>query len=238
MTGPYHAVSQVGIAFALAAIPARYALERHDWAGAAQVELHRPASFPWSDSFLHCDSIVHFTRALGSVRSGNLNMARREIERLEEIKQRLAAKHPGSYWASQAETQLLAARGWLLLKENQPDRALALMRRAAELETMTDKEAVTPGEVLPAGELLGDMLIELNKPREALAAFEAVLASSPNRHNSLYSAGRAAEAAGDRKRATDYYKDLLTLGAHADPGVPGLEHAKAFLTGATVHRGQ
>lgn len=236
MTGPYHAPSQGGIAFALAAIPARYALERHDWAAAAQVKLHHPASFPWGDSFLHCDSIVHFARALGAVRSGNPNLARREIDRLEELKQRLAATHPGSYWASQAETQVLAARAWLLLKDDNPDQALSLMRRAAELETLTDKEAVTPGEVLPAGELLGDMLIELNRPGEALAAFEAVLANSPNRLNSLYSAGRAAEAAGDLTKATRHYKDLLTLVAHADAGVPGVQHAQAFLTGAETQR--
>ncbi len=229
LPGPYHAANRSGIAFALAAIPARYTLERHDWAGATQLKLHQPASFPWSAAALHCDSIIHFARAIGAVRSGQLDMARSEIQQLEELNRKISAAYTVSYWVSQAETQLLAARGWLKLKEGDAETALALMRRATELETQADKEAVTPGEMLPAGELLGDMLAELKRPADALAAFEAVLVSSPNRLNSLYGAARSAETAGDIRKATQYYGDLTKLVEAADPGVRGLQDAKAFL---------
>lgn len=229
MPGPYHAANRTGIAFAFAAIPARYTLERHDWAGAAQLQPHQPASFPWTAAALHCDSIIYFARALGAARSGQLEKARHEIQQLEDLHRQIAAAYKVEYWVSQAETQLLAARAWLTLQEGNAENALALMRRATELETKTDKEAVTPGEVLPAGELLGDMLAELKRPAEALAAFEAVLVNSPNRLNSLYGAARAAETAGDLKKATQHYRDYTQLVAAADPEVRGLAEAKAFL---------
>lgn len=236
MPGPYHSANRSGIAFAFAALPARTMLERHDWAGAAQLQLHQPASFPWNASALHCDSIVRFARAVGAVRSGQLDMARGEIQQLEELNRQIAATYKVSYWISQAETQLLAARAWLKLKEGDGNNALTLMRRATELETKADKEAVTPGEVLPAGELLGDMLAELQRPAEALAAFEAVLEGSPNRLNSLYGAARAAESAGDVKKAASYYRDYTKLVEAADPEVRGRQDAKAFLTRAVSTR--
>ncbi len=112
------------------------------------------------------------------------------------------------------------------------------MRRATELETNADKEAVTPGEVLPAGELLGDMLAELKRPAEALAAFEAVLVGSPNRLNSLYGAARSAETAGNIKKATQYYRDYIKLVEAADPGVRGMQDAKAFLARSVSSRSE
>ncbi len=238
MPGPYHAANRSGIAFAFAAIPARYTLERHDWAGASQLKLHQPASFPWSATALHCDSIIHFARAIGAIRTGNLDMGRSEIQQLEELHRKISAAYSVSYWISQAETQLLAARGWLKLKEGDAENALALMRRATELETKADKEAVTPGEVLPAGELLGDMLADLKRPADALAAFQAVLVSSPNRLNSLYGAARSAEAAGDIKKATHYYRDYTKLVEAADPDARGSKDAKAFLARAVSSRSE
>ncbi len=109
------------------------------------------------------------------------------------------------------------------------DEAIRLMRRAAELEATADKEAVTPGEVLPAGDLLGDMLLEANRPADALVAFEAVLAASPNRLNTLYGAGLAAERAEDRAKATSYYQQVVDVAVDSDPGISRVEHAKAFL---------
>lgn len=229
LNGPYSAVQPTAMAFAFAAIPARYALERQAWSEAANLPLHQPAGFPWSKQYLNCDSIVHFARAIGAARSGRVDAARAEIAEQERVQRDLAAVNRVSYWASQAETQLLAARAWVQLASKNADEAIALMRRAVELEATTDKEAVTPGEVLPAGDLLGDMLLEVARPAEALAAYQAVLAASPNRLNTLYGAGFAAERAGDHAKARDYYEQLVKLTDAADTGIARVEHAKAFI---------
>lgn len=233
LTGPYSPVSTTPIAFAFATIPARCALERQAWAEAAELPLRQPAAFPWGGQYLNCDSVTHFARAVGAARSGKLDVARAEIIELEHVLRELAGANRASYWAAQAETQLLAARAWVKLAENNRDEALALMRRAVELEASTDKEAVTPGEVLPAGDLLGDMLIETGRPAEALAAFEAVLAASPNRLNTLYGAGYAAERAGDAVKARQYFAQVVAVAVASDPGISRVEHARAFLAQAS-----
>ncbi len=236
LTGPYETSNRPATAFAFAAIPARLALESRDWAAAAQLPLRAPASFPWTDATLYCDSITRFARALGAVRSGDLAAGRREIGELETLDRRLGAAQPGSYWAAQAETQLLAVRGWLAFREGDREVAVAALRHAAELEATVDKEAVTPGEVLPAGELLGELLDELGRPRDALAAFEAVLQVSPNRFHALQGAAQASERAGETAKAADYYRQLLDVAASADRGNEYLEHAKAFLATRALAR--
>lgn len=227
--GPYSAVQPTAMAFAFAAIPARYALERQAWSEAAALPLHQPATFAWGKQYLNCDSIVHFARAIGAARSGKIDAARAEIAEQERILKELTAVKRESYWASQAETQLLAARAWVQLAAKNKDEAIALMRRAAELEAMTDKEAVTPGEVLPAGDLLGDMLLETGRHAEALTAFEAVLAASPNRLNTLYGAGLAAERAGNAAKAKQYYAQVTSVAADGDGGIGRVEYARTFL---------
>jgi tetratricopeptide (TPR) repeat protein len=229
LKGPYSPVQPTAMAFAFAAIPARYALERQAWSDAAKLPLHQPAAFPWAKQYLNCDSIVHFTRAVGAARSGQLDAARAEIVEQERIRRELTAAGRASYWASQAETQLLAARAWVEFATKNTDNAISLMRRAVELEATADKEAVTPGEVLPAGDLLGDMLIEAGRDADALAAFEAVLAASPNRLNTLYGAGLAAERARNTAKASDYYQQLVRVAADGDAGISRVEHARAFL---------
>lgn len=227
--GPFSTVQPGAMAFAFAAIPARCALERQDWAAAAQLPVRQPATFAWGKSFLNCDSIVRFARAIGAARSGQPEAARAEIAELEAIHRELVAGKGAAYWAAQAETQVLVARAWVEFKRDQPDAALALLRRAVELEASVDKEAVTPGEVLPAGDLYGDLLLEAGRPIEALAAFEAVLAASPNRLNTLYGAGLAAERAGDLAKARQYYGQLVQVAADSDTGISRVEHARGFL---------
>lgn len=238
LPGPYSPVSLTPIAFAFAAVPARYALERQAWSEAADLPLHEPRSFPWGKAYLNCDSIVHFARAIGAARSGRLDVARKEIGELERVGRELAAGKGAPYWVAQAETQLLAARAWVQLALKNTDEAIGLMRRAAELEATTDKEAVTPGEVLPAGDLLGDLLLEAGRPGEALAAFEGVLAASPNRLNTLYSAGLAAERAGDRTNAMRYFQQLVAVAADSDPGINRVAHARAFLKKSGLPRAE
>lgn len=234
--GPYLQTQPGAMAFAFAAVPARCALERQQWSEAATLPLRQPEAFAWGDAFLNCDSIVRFARAIGAARSGQREAAEREIAALEQLRQKLAASRTPPYWTAQAETQVLAARAWVQFGAGQTDAAIAAMRKAAEIEANTDKEAVTPGEVLPAGDLLGDLLIEAGKPKEALAAFEAVLAASPNRFNTLYGAGLAAERAADATTAKRYYEQLLVVGKDADAGNARIDHARQFLAGADAKR--
>jgi tetratricopeptide (TPR) repeat protein len=229
LNGPYSQVQPTAMAFAFAAIPARCALERQNWSEAAELPLHQPAAFPWSAAYLNCDSITRFARAIGAARSGKLDAARTEIAEQEKVFQQLMTARRASYWASQAETQLLAARAWVQFAEGKIEEAISTMQRAVALEAATDKEAVTPGEVLPAGDLLGDLFLECGRNGDALATFEAVLQSSPNRLNSLYGAGLAAERAGDAAKARQYYEQLLAVGSAANSGIERVEHAKAFV---------
>lgn len=224
---PFYAVKGAAIAYALAAIPARYALERQDWKEAANLDPAVAAPYAWGKRFPAFQAITHFARALGAARSDNLPFARAAIGKLTTL-HKLAAK-ANAYWANQVEIQLTAARAWLALAEGKRDAGLGLMRRAAKLEAATGKHPITPGEVLPAQELLGDMLLLLKRPAEALAAYELMLARAPNRFNSLYGAGRAAELADQRTKATAYYKALLKLGAGGNSARLGMRHARQYL---------
>ena len=163
-------------AFAFAAIPARYALERGAWAEAAALEVHPSTT-------LYADAITWFARALGAARSQDPSVAagaQKSIEQLQSIAERLtAASEP--YWAEQVHIQRIGASAWLALAQGQPDRALALMREAAEREDRTEKSAVTPGPLAPAREMLGEMLLELKRPREAAEEFQKTIGKEPNR---------------------------------------------------------
>lgn len=216
----------IAAAYSFAAVPARYALERGRWADAARLTLY-PESFPWN-RFPHAEAIAIFSRAIGSARSGDAASARKDAERLEALRQKLiASKDP--YWPTQVEIQKLAAEAWIARAESRNEDAVRIMRAAAELEDSTDKHPVTPGAVLPARELLGDLLLELARPAEALKEYEASLRTSPNRFGGLYGAGRAAEMAKDRKKAREFYLKLAAICAKADSDRPELAHAKKFI---------
>ena len=219
--------------FAIAAVPARWTLERRDWKGAAGL---RPstAPLPW-DRFLYAPAITEFARTLGEARSGRPEAAREPLARLAGIQASLA-KNPvaGPYdWAAQVESMRLAAAAWVAYAEGKKDEALALARSAAELDEKTGKHPVTPGSVLPPRELLGDMLLSMNRPEEALAEYEASLRQAPGRFNSLNGAGRAAEAAGRKDDAATMYAALL---AQCVPGAPRVElaHARKFVDTASL----
>ncbi|NIS78838.1 MAG: hypothetical protein GTO14_01095, partial [Anaerolineales bacterium] len=227
LSGPFHDLNAESSAYALAAVPARYTLERQQWVSATNLKPREPASFQWGDRFAAYEAITHFARALGAARSGNTTAAQSALTELETLHDVVA--HTSAYWANQIEILQLSARAWLALEEGKQVEALRLMQLAAGLEASTEKSPTTPGEVLPARELLGDMLLELERSEEALAEYEGSLERSPNRFNSLYGAGRAAELAGDKKRATAYYQKLLEVVAQADTGRPRLRHARRFL---------
>lgn len=214
------------VAYAWAAIPARYAIERRRWSEAARLELH-PKDFPW-DNFRYAEALIYFARALGNARNNDPSAARRDVEKLATIQHGLSEAKE-AYWADQVDIQRQAATAWVLHAEGKNEEALTQMRSAAALEAATEKHPVTPGPIVPARELLGEMLIELNQPQQALQEFAASLQDSPNRFNGLFGAARAAELLGDKKTAGVYYAKLLTLTANADGDRPEVQKTKEFL---------
>ena len=206
--------------------PHRYVLERGAWDEAAMLTLH-PSEFAW-ERFAQAEATQVLVQGLGAARVGDVETARHSLERLHALHDTLVETNQ-SYWADQAAIQIEEVAAWLALAEGNPEEALATMRRAAELESATEKHPVTPGPIVPAYELLGDMLLELDQPVEALAAFEASLQDDPNRFRSLYGAANAAELGGDTEKAQAYYAALTALGENADGDRVELVAARTFL---------
>ena len=213
-------------AYAFAAIPARMAVERREWSAAASLTAS-PREFPWGQ-YAWAEAITSFARALGAARTGDAPKARSEGQRLEAARDALVAAKQ-SYWADQVEVQRRAAAAWTARAEGRNDEAVKLMRSAAELEDSTEKHPVTPAPLVPARELLGEMLLELNQPAEALIAFEVSSGRDPSRFNGLFGAARAAELSGDRAKARTFYGKLVALCDRADTERPELRQAKAAL---------
>jgi tetratricopeptide (TPR) repeat protein len=201
-------IPQFAAAYALAAVPSRHALERRAWTEAAAVTA-RPDTFPWA-KYPYAKAIVHFTRAVGAARSGNVEQARAEVATLTEIQASLKGQK-GFDWATQVEIQRRAAAGWLARAEKKDGEAISLLRSAADLEDTTDKHPVTPGAILPAREQLADLLAELGQPAVALSEYETSLRSAPARLNSFDGAARAAERAGKKAEAKAWREKVVAL---------------------------
>ena len=205
--------------YALAAIPARYALERGAWAEAA-------ALVPSRTPFAWADAVTHFARALGAARIGNAAAARQDVDRLIALRD-AHSKTKDAYWTGQIEIQRRGADAWVTLAEGRQADALTAMREAADMEDATEKAPVTPGPIKPARELLAEMLLQLNRPADALVEFEATLKKEPNRFRAMYGAAQAAEAAGQAQKASGYYASLVKMTRDADrPGRQELAAAR------------
>ena len=213
-------------AYALAAMPARFALERRRWDDAARLELH-PKDMPWNQ-FPQAEAVVVYARALGAARSGDSAKAGAGIERLKQLQAEMQKMKLG-YWAQQADIQIAAASAWLAFAGGKQDEALAAMQKAVELEANSDKHPVTPGPLIPARELLGEMLLEMNKPAAALAEFSREAATEPNRYRAIANAARAAELSGDTQMAKALADQLMQLTEKRDTQRPELVHAQALL---------
>ena len=203
VTGADNAAPPPAGFFALAAIPARYALERHAWREAAALQ-PRETPFAWADA------ITYFARALGAARGGDPLSAAKDIDKLASLSAALKAKND-AYWAGQIDIQRRIAAAWATFAQGKQDEGIAMLREAVALEDATEKSAVTPGPIAPARELHGEMLLEARRPSEALAEFELTMKKEPNRFRGLHGAAVAAEGAGDEAKARTYYARLVEM---------------------------
>ncbi len=215
------------VAYAFTAIPSRFLFENRKWEEAAHLQIH-PESFPWKN-FPWQKANIHFTRLMGDIHTGKTSAARLELQQIHLLHDTLVAQQD-NYKANQLQIQIKAAAAWIAYKEGNNQEALALMNEAAELEDKTEKHPVTPGPVIPARELLGDMLLLMNKPDRALDAYEANLKKHPNRFNGLYGAGLAAERSGDPEKAAGYYRQTVEVAGRSNSQRPELTAINRFLT--------
>jgi tetratricopeptide (TPR) repeat protein len=209
--------------FALAAIPARYALERQAWTEAVALEPH-------ASKFPYAEAMTYFARGIGAAHTKNLAVARDAIFHLDEIRGQLA-RSGEAYWSEQVEIQRRGASAWTALAEGRADAALDEMRTAVAREDATEKSAVTPGPLAPARELLGDLLMDLKRPADSLVEYETTLKKEPNRFRALLGAARAARMSNNEAAARRYYDMLMKMCEKADsPARAELIEARAFLT--------
>jgi len=219
--------THIAASYAFTAIPARFVLERQQWAEAAALESKLPDNYP-IEKFPAMEAITYFARAMGAARSGNVNMANQALEKLTALNKK--AGETSAYWAKQVEILRLSSLAWIMYQEGGKEEALNVMQNAAELESSTEKHPVTPGEILPARELLADMLLDMGRYREAQTEYETALNRSPNRFNSLYGAGLAAELGGNKSEAVLYYKKIVEITESIKTDREQLKRAKMFLS--------
>ena len=221
------------VAYAAGAIPARFALERRQWAEAAKLPLQQPTlwgKFPFAEAHLE------FAHAVGAARSGNAALARKAAERLQALADKIPQADPKfQFFTKQVRMQQLAATGWVAYAEGKKEEALKILRTAADAEDKLGKHPVSPGAIYPVRELLGDLLVELKRPADALVEYEASLKIYPARFNGLYGAGYSAELAGQKDLANKYYKALVALAAGDNSRVE-VGHAKEFLASSGAQR--
>jgi len=221
-----NAIKKLGFEFlgsytGLAAVPARFALERQAWKEAAALE-------PRGSQFPQAEAITHFARAMGSARSGDLTAADQALDKLKDLRATLE-KANQTYWADQVEIQMLAASAWIAQAKGQKEEALKFMRAAADLEDNSEKHIAMENRLYPMREWLGDLLLEQQQPSMALTEYEASLRSTPNRLRGLYGAAKAAEGAGQEEKASTYFHKLAELTKDADTDRVEIRKAKAFL---------
>jgi hypothetical protein len=205
--------------FAIAAIPARYAMERLQWADAMALTVRPAPNTPYTEA------ITHFARAVGAARGGKPTEAAADIAKLRALHDR-ELELKDAYWAEQVDIQRRVAAAWVAYANGQKDEGTKLLAAAADAEDLTDKSAVTPGPIAPARELYGFMLLDAGRGKEALAAFEAVTKKEPNRFLALYGAGKAAEASKQPAKAKGYYEQIAKMCADAAADRPELVYAR------------
>src|SRR5437773_2104697 len=213
-------------AYALAAIPARYALERNAWFEAATLPV--PELPHWS-SFPSFEALIEYSHALGRAHTGDLEGARKAIDRMRQLRD--SSTDPRlDYFKRQLDLQIQAASAWVTYSEGKKDEAINLLRRAAAAEDIMGKQPVSPGALVPAREQLGDLLLTLNRPKEAQREFEAALKIYPGRFRGLYGAAQAANQIGEKEKADRYYAKLIEQTAKADGSRTELAELRKYRT--------
>src|SRR5882724_69262 len=207
--------------YPLAAMPARLAVERGAWREAAQLE-------PMQSKFPFTEAVTYHARAIGAARMGDAAAAKAAAEEIAKKRDALR-EAKNDYWATEAEVMRLSGAGWAAFADNRADEALGLMRQGADLEDKNEKHPVTPGRILPARELLGDLLMEMRRPAEALKEYELSQAREPNRFRGIYGAALAAEMSGDAEAARRLYARLVQMAGKGEAR-PELTLAKAYLS--------
>ena len=217
---------QFAAAYAFAASPARLPLERHDWRAAAALEI-KPAWFPWN-RFPNVEALVHYARAIGAARTGDVAAARRSAGEIAAIREAMPATRDYD-WSGSIGAQWEAVTALIAWAEGEKDEGVRLLRLAADHEDAVDKHPVTPGALLPVREMLADLLLENGRPAESLKEYEAALKTAPRRFNATAGAAKAADKAGDRMKARAYAMQLREIANNAETSRPELEWARVYL---------
>src|SRR5438445_5684024 len=213
-------------AYALAAIPTRYAFERNDWASAATLTV---PNLPHWSSFPFMEALIEYGHALGRAHTGDLDGARKAIARMQQLRD--ATKDPKfDYFKNHLDLQMQAASAWVDASEGKKDEAIDMLRRAADSEGILGKHPVSPGAFVPIREQLGTLLLETGLPNEAQRELEAALKIYPGRFRGLYGAAQAAELAGDNENASRYYTKLAAQTSKAGGSRDELNHVREFLS--------
>ena len=177
--------------------------------------------------------MLHFSRALGFSNIGNSTGAEKELKSLIILREKLNEAKK-TYESGQVTIQIEAVRGWIEYSKGNSNKAIEYMKLASNLESKTSKAAVTPGEIIPADELLADLYLALNKPRQALESYEQNLKGHPYRFNGIYGAAKAAEKLNDIKLAVYYFDQLVKLSADTNSSRPEISEAKEFLASNSI----
>ena len=218
-------------AYALIAVPSRLAIENKNWELATQLELPK-TKLDW-DKAHWPKAMLHFSRALGFSNIGNSTGAEKELKSLIILREKLNEAKK-TYESGQVTIQIEAVRGWIEYSKGNSDKAIEYMKLASNLESKTSKAAVTPGEIIPADELLADLYLALNKPRQALESYEQNLKGHPYRFNGIYGAAKAAEKLNDIKLAVYYFDKLVKLSKDTNSSRPEISEAKEFLASNSI----
>jgi tetratricopeptide (TPR) repeat protein len=213
-------------AYALAAIPTRYAFERNDWPAAAKLTV---PNLPHWSSFPFMEALIEYGHALGRAHTGDLEGARKAIARMQQLRD--ATRDPKfDYFKNHLDLQMQASSAWVAAAEGKKDKAIEMLRRAADAEDILGKHPVSPGAFVPIREQLGSLLLEVGQSKEAQREFEAALKIYPRRFTGLYGAARAAEQSGDKDNASRYYAKLTSQTTKATGSRDELNHARKFLS--------
>jgi tetratricopeptide (TPR) repeat protein len=213
-------------AYALAAIPSRYALERNAWSEAAKLPV---TELPHWSSFPSFEGLIEYSHALGRAHTGDIEGARKAIDRMQQLRD--SSRDPRlDYFKRHLDLQIQAASAWVTYSEGKKDEAVNLLRRAADAEDILGKHPVSPGALVPAREQLGDLLLTLKRPKEAQREFEAALKIYPGRFRGLYGAAQAAEQIGEKEKADHYYAKLIEQTAKADGSRSELAQLREYRT--------